>query len=261
MICEKKIKVFNKRDKGSLFHYAHFLCDCLFPEIVADIYRYDVIYREKSIDQTIGVFKKIYQDVLDVELVEVESSIFLNIDFELITPPPKDFFLNSESFEKFRKFVFNRYSIDPLLSDPNYPEVLLIKRGPRIQLIDDLNLEKLNFNKSTGAERREIAEIHNLETHLHHMYGDRMKAVFMEGLDFSDQIRLFKNAKLIVLAHGAALSNMFFCSPNASIIEVTCGVNWPFFNAMPQVLGINLYKCRENNLSNILAMLDKHFLP
>ncbi|HBY67734.1 MAG TPA: hypothetical protein DEG69_08265, partial [Flavobacteriaceae bacterium] len=30
----KVIKIKNRRRKGHLFHFAHFLCDCLFPEII-----------------------------------------------------------------------------------------------------------------------------------------------------------------------------------------------------------------------------------
>ena len=52
-MSKKEIKIFNKRYGGSLYHYAHFICDCLFPEIVCDIYNYDVVYRERSINQTI----------------------------------------------------------------------------------------------------------------------------------------------------------------------------------------------------------------
>lgn len=50
------IKVINSRDGGSLFHYAHFICDCLFPEIICDIFKYDEVIREKNIHQTIGNF-------------------------------------------------------------------------------------------------------------------------------------------------------------------------------------------------------------
>ena len=37
------IKVINNRNEGDLFHYAHFICDCLFPEIINDIYKSAVI--------------------------------------------------------------------------------------------------------------------------------------------------------------------------------------------------------------------------
>jgi hypothetical protein len=51
------IKVINKRTKrGSLFHYAHFLCDCLFPEIINDIYSYKKVVREKILDKQSEIF-------------------------------------------------------------------------------------------------------------------------------------------------------------------------------------------------------------
>ena len=53
------IKIKNIRKEGSLFHYAHFICDCLFPEIVCDIFKYSEVIREKTIEQTIGNFNKI----------------------------------------------------------------------------------------------------------------------------------------------------------------------------------------------------------
>ena len=45
------IKVYNKRDFGSLYHYAHFIMDCLFPEIQNEIYKYDKVYRIKNLSQ------------------------------------------------------------------------------------------------------------------------------------------------------------------------------------------------------------------
>jgi hypothetical protein len=50
------LRVINNRDDGSLFHYAHFLCDCLFPKIVNNYYTFDAIIRPKIIFQTLGNF-------------------------------------------------------------------------------------------------------------------------------------------------------------------------------------------------------------
>ena len=53
------IKIVNKRPDGSLYHYAHFICDCLFPEVVNGIYNYKEVIRSKTLDQTLGNFSKI----------------------------------------------------------------------------------------------------------------------------------------------------------------------------------------------------------
>lgn len=41
-----------------------------------------------------------------------------------------------------------------------------------------------------------------------------------EKIDFEKQIFLFKNASVIIGAHGAAFTNIIFCKPNTKIIEI-----------------------------------------
>lgn len=79
------IRVQNNRDDGSLFHYAHFLCDCLFPEIINDIFKYEEVVREKTIDQTIGNFSKIYTNVMMIKNSEVLSEQFNNLPINMIS--------------------------------------------------------------------------------------------------------------------------------------------------------------------------------
>ena len=48
------VKTINKRNTGGfIFHYAHFLCDCLFPEIINGFNNFDKVYLEKNAKQTI----------------------------------------------------------------------------------------------------------------------------------------------------------------------------------------------------------------
>lgn len=95
-------------------------------------------------------------------------------------------------------------------------------------MIDDTYLSKLNKNVLTGKERREINNISKLETYLQNKYSDKFKSVYFENLSFEEQVRNFNNAKLIICAHGAVMSNMFFCKENTSILEVICGKNGNF---------------------------------
>lgn len=75
------IKVKNKRiGLGALFHYAHFICDCLFIEIINDIYKYQIVVREKSLDQTIGNFDKFYNEIMQAENRELLKTDFNNLN-------------------------------------------------------------------------------------------------------------------------------------------------------------------------------------
>ena len=137
------IKVINSRDDGSLFHYAHFICDCLFPEIISNIFNYNEIIREKNIHQTIGNFSKIYSDVMRIINTELLSNDFNNLNVDTICYKNKENYCDKIYFDKFRKFIFERYNINNLEYNNDYPEVILIKRNDRINLIDDEYLSKI----------------------------------------------------------------------------------------------------------------------
>lgn len=148
------IKVVNRRVSGALFHYAHFICDCLFPEIVNDIFIYPEVVREKSINQTLGNFSKIYTDVMMIKNTELLTNEFNELNVDTIFYGNKELYYNRKCFDKFRHFIFSRYKINELEYISGYPEVILVKRGERINLIDDEYLKQKNTNVTTGKERR-----------------------------------------------------------------------------------------------------------
>jgi hypothetical protein len=253
------IKVINNRTykrKSKLFHYAHFICDCLFPEIINGLYKYNVVFRIKTLDQTIGNLSNIYEDVMQNKNIEELTGNFSKIPCKRIVLHPRSYYIhNIKHVNKFRWYIFNRYKIRPLVYDNNYSEVLLIKRGERIQLIDDsMQYNSKNFI-TTGRERREINDIDILEQKLREIYTDNFKAVFLEKMPFKEQVKLFNNAKVIILAHGAAMSNMFFCKKGTTIIEVTCDKKWPFFDEMSSILKLNHIKVDTNNVEAVINSL------
>lgn len=252
------IKVINRRKRGSLFHYAHFLCDCLFPEIINQLYLHGEVIREKSIHQTIGNFSKIYEEVMGTQNREL-----LKEEFDQRTPhiPPliyknKEDYSTISHFNRFRDFIFDRYDI-PSSPPPNFPQILLIKRDDRISLIDDPYLRSLNTNITTGKERREIDQIDRLSEHLEHAHGPNFRAIYLERLSFEEQVRYFHSASFIICAHGAGMSNMFFCKSATTIFEVVCGREWEFFDVISKTLSLNHIKCHTNDINVIIPTLNR----
>lgn len=246
----EKIKVINKRPCGSLFHYAHFLIDCLYPEIVHDLYKYEVV-RQKTIHQTLGNFSAIYTDVMQNINTELLPEEFNSLNVPTFTYTKN---VNKQDFDKFKTFVFSRYTINPFVYDTSYPEVILIKRGSRVELIDDPILQKVNTNITTGKERREIVRIDDIEQHLLETYGDTFKSIYLETIPFEQQVKYFNNAKIIICAHGAGMSNAFFCKENTIMIEVTCGAKFPFFDKITNMNHMNHIKCK-NDYSDIMNQI------
>ena len=185
------IKVKNTRREGSLFHYAHFICDCLFPEIINDIFNYDEVIREKSINQTIGNFSKIYTNVMMIKNTELLINDFNNLYIDTISYKNKELYCDKKYFDKFTSFIFSRYKIENLKYNLDYPEVILIKRNDRINLIDDEYLSKINTNISTGKERREINNITDIENLLKIKYENKFKGLYFENIPFEEQVRYY----------------------------------------------------------------------
>ena len=234
------IKIINKRDVGELYHYAHFICDCLFPEIINNVYLHKRVIRIHNIKQTIGIFNKIYENVMqskNIELPEQEFNKCLKTT-KIINGCNAFQNTTKEEIEIFRNFIFNRFHINTQ-RNINYPEVILIQRG------NQPRLTQLNspFQKN-GKERREINKMYQLKRYLNQRFSNRFKptknsirpadshsscsmtdkeinpspngadlnlqrfkTIELENMPFSQQIRYFKNAKLIIGIHGAAVAN------------------------------------------------------
>lgn len=246
----------NRRERGSaLFHYAHFICDCLFPEIINGVYKYDEVVRMKNLNQTIGNFSGMYGDVMGSVNKELPKDEFNKLNVGTISYRNKNIYSNRKDFDVFRDFIFSRYKINPLEYDGNYPEIILVKRGGRINLIDDETLSSMTKNVTTGKERREIKNIEKLESYLNDRFGDKFKSMYFESIPFQDQVGIFNNAKLIVCAHGAVMSNMFFCKEGTTVIEVKCcGKVWGFFDTISKILKLNHLKCK-NNVEDIIKCI------
>jgi len=254
------IKVINERKIGSLFHYAHFLYDCLFPEIICELYNYDTVIRKESLHQTIGNFSKIYNDVMQIKNLELSEDDFNNYPANILTYKPKEQLTEKIYFDKFRNFIFQRYGIISSEYNTLYPEILLIKRHNTVNLIDNEvlkeQLKKDNRTLTSGSDRREIYNIDLVEEHLKNKYSN-FKSLFLEFISFEEQVKYFNNAKLIILAHGAAMANMFFCKQGTTIIEVTCNTKAPFFNKISNILKLNHIKHQINTPESIINCINE----
>jgi hypothetical protein len=246
------IKILNRRESGNLFHYAHFICDCLFPEIIAGIYKNKRIIREESISQTLGNFLPIYCIIMNCKCIEIELSLFDSVNAKLYINKAKEELTSPIYFEIFRKYMFNRFKINPDIIYPKYPSVILIQRGKRVKLIRDESRELNNANYTNGSERREINNIEKVKIFMKHKYGNNFQTLILENIPFEEQIQYFNNAKIIVCAHGACMSNLFFCKKNTILYEITCGEVWTFFDIITKNLQIIHHKIKNNNSDIII---------
>jgi len=244
------MKVINKRPAGFLFHYGHFIMDCVFPEILAGVPRHKKIYRLDIQRQTIGNFHELYERLMGVQNIEILAKEFKELRQPLkiikrITNP------SIEQIKYYRQFIFGRFSI-PAAPKSKFPSIILIKRGckPLLSNKQYTAMRPGKLTHLTGKQRREIKQIDLLERWLRQRYGINVKTLVLEDIPYRAQIMYFKNAKYIIGIHGAALANMLYCSPGTKLIEVNDGMrdwNWRFINNSMQKLGITRIRC-DNDL-------------
>ena len=197
-----------------------------------------------------------------IKNTELHYHDFNNLNVPTMHYKNKEDYKDKIYFDKFRKFIFERYNINNLEYNNDYPEVLLIKRGERVNLIDDKYLSKINNNVTTGKERREIQHVTELEEFLKNKYENKFKSLYFENVPFEEQVKYFNNAKIIVCAHGAVMANMFFCKENTKIVEVTCNKNWWYFDIISKTLNLHHIKCYKNcfiNIANKIKILDENY--
>lgn len=237
---------------GSLYHYAHFICDCLFPEVILKTYENGDVVRLKNLGQTIGNFSKIYEEVMGVKNIELDPKEYKELECEEMTVSRRKL-IKKIHFLMFHDFIIKRFQITKCRG---MPKVILIKRGGRIELLNDQVLIRRNTNVKTGCERREINEIEKLRNFLLERYPRKFKTLVLENIDFKDQVNYFYNAKLIIGIHGAALSNLFFCNQGTKVLEVLGDRKYPFFDKISTNLDLYHHKC-ENDYDKIVEKIKE----
>jgi hypothetical protein len=237
---EKRIK------KASLFHYAHFMGDVVYPDVIAELHHYDVIYRSNGIFDTIGFFKPMYESILNVTCKEVPDDEFDRLNLPLFR---KSVPFTLPLILKFQTYMFRRFPAEI----PLYSPVVLIRRGSARKLVDATIPRGA---ASTGSQRREISEFDKVHDIMKRMYTD-VSCIQLEDMTIDQQMNVFRHATLIVCAHGAAMTNMLFCKQrHTTVVEVTCGTIYHPFIRIANELQIQLLRVPANTPADIQRELE-----
>lgn len=69
-----------------------------------------------------------------------------------------------------------------------------------------------------GASRRSVPNTMDLERALREV--GRVRAIDLENISLKDTVQAFRDARVVVAQHGAALSNLVWCRKSAGVLEV-----------------------------------------
>ncbi|WP_108880325.1 glycosyltransferase 61 family protein [Anderseniella sp. Alg231-50] len=113
----------------------------------------------------------------------------------------------------FRDFVEKRLAgkIKALKMPKDKPDVVLIERGQPHGYYAEVG-------RTSGGQRRSIPNIDSLHERLktHH----KTEIFNLEDQDLAMQIAVFRDAKVVIAQHGAALTNIIWMRPGSLVIEI-----------------------------------------
>mmetsp|Transcript_20371 Transcript_20371/g.31446 ORF Transcript_20371/g.31446 Transcript_20371/m.31446 type:complete len:498 (-) Transcript_20371:2905-4398(-) len=97
---------------------------------------------------------------------------------------------------------------------------------------------------------RSISNLHKLEKRLNKMPGVDARLVQLEKLEFGDQVRLIREAELLIGNHGAGLSHLLFMHNNANVLEFESDSHFSEFAQWRGIAHHSIFYGYHTSLSN-----------
>lgn len=255
-----EILIFNQRPIGGfLYHYAHFIQDCIFPEIVhLKTYHNKNIIRKYNVRNHLGGFQEFYEKILNVKVIYLTEEEFKKKKKSTKNLKKTYGFLWTLynvpfAIHKFQKYIYKKIRLSKLTFHKY--DIILIERGVK-KLIDDFTDTTL-----TGSQRREMVEIDQVENFVKRQSKRKNMTylrVQLEHLSFEEQVFLFYHAHLIIGIHGAGLSNLLFCEKYTKVIEIRPIIS-NYFSEISKFIPLIHIQCKNDYWSiiqNIRILLN-----
>lgn len=156
-------------------------------------------------------FQKETLQLLGVSLEKVvESDRYLYIQAKRLVVPS---FSSAIGWLSPKALTFLRQQFLPLVEQQFDPPEPLFS-----SLSEFNNSPELIYVTRCQARYRKIVNESEIRNHLENL---GFVTILPETLSFLEQVRLFANAKIVVAPHGAGLTNIVFCQPHSTVIELT----------------------------------------
>ena len=208
------ITLFPKKIKGTTFcllqdisqkrNYWHFLYDCIVKLRLVDSLK-EINVDKILIPSTKQTFQKQIIQALDIEdkIIDCDGLNVIDLEKLIITDHPywqagNSWFEDTKQLPFWSvKFLRNKFA--------------------------NLNSKK-TFKKKIFIDRSESSspnnQIHNLSEVKNFLSSKNFEILLFSHLNFEDQVSAFRNADVIVGAHGAAFANAAFSKPKIKLIEI-----------------------------------------
>lgn len=129
---------------------------------------------------------------------------------------------------------FQSWHADVLETDRFRPELLQSVRKAFSDSVTDKPQRRIYISRARAARRKLLNE-KDVWPLLEEMGFEK---VFMEELNFSEQVKLMQQSDIVVAPHGAAITNVLFCQPGTHVVEIAdLSFPNPNFYALASAMG------------------------
>jgi capsular polysaccharide biosynthesis protein len=171
---------------------------------------------------------------------------------------------------------FRHIQADELLvvDHPNYYKGFILKQNKfqpswAIQWLRDTYLihkKKFNANKKVFIDRTDSTfkhcQIQNESEVYNFLKNKGFSKYQLTKLSFFEQVYLFRNAEVIVGAHGAAFANLAFCKPKTKVIEIRpCTHSNTVYERISYINDLNYQLIQTKKIDENQKRLGDIYLP
>ena len=274
----------------SMQNYSHFLFSCFFPLIEFillhaidrhfNFYIINFIGKRKEILNEVIFFSKMNINLYFLDKV-VSRTTYITFNENLYLQY-KIFSKKKDKIHYIFKII-NNYdylflpSYDTFLGDLYYDKHnltislkslnMIINFLDKISISDKIdkiyNIVIIKRGESIVNLRR-IYNLENLKEKLENLIKEPVFCDIIDNLTFCEQYKLFRNSKLLIAQHGAALSNIIFMKYKNKIIEIStkssCEYNLKFGSYKPYIKFSNSDEIRLSNYTNFFRFPRTYFM-
>lgn len=236
-----------KINDGLITHYHHFLFGYLLPLI-----QYENIYENNYYLKDCGkpMNKIILELPFNLKILEKNTKID-----KIISHKGFDKYFEKINPKKIKNLLFKSLNIKNKNNNNN--KILIIERGNPHEFY-------LKEKSLSGRDRRSVPNINEIYFALSKK--NNVKKIILENMEIRKQMIEFKNHKIILLQHGAAMSNLLWCEPNSFVFEITNDLNNNYYDKLIKICKLNCKKIKQKNnhspveIKKILNLINKIFL-
>ena len=240
---------------GKITHYYHFMFGLFLPFLSKEMHRQHATHYYLP---EIGPMRRHLSKLVENgwSFGTDEEAKTLNTEMRTVIPVGWDHpsTYDTANLEQVRDYIFKTFATKLEVKSVE-KNILIINRGQES--------DKANPSDTYGAQRRSIPNLHDLYLQINGQAN--VKYVELDSMELDSQIELFANSDCIIAQHGAALSNLIFCRPNTTIIEIVDSLIRPmFFQPLSERLKLNHILFDQEhpkapiNITDMIEVLREH---